>query len=150
MCGTGGEERHWETCCRYSTGGCSEGTPFLVSLRVRDPAGQNLLSRYDLSTRQLLTLWPSRLFYTLTTVFVRLSIAVFLIRICIKRVFKIIIYVAMTMIVAFSIFYFFLVLFQCSPIDYFWNRKTPLDRYIFLCGEGHDSPLSLHILLGNC
>lgn len=66
-----------------------------------------------------------RLFYALTTLFIRLSIAVFLIRICIKRVLKIIIYVSMTMITGFSIFYFFLVLFQCSPVDYFWNRKAP-------------------------
>lgn len=67
----------------------------------------------------------SRLFYTLTTVFIRLSIAVFLIRICLKRIYKFIIYATMAMVTGFSIFYFFLVLFQCSPVDFFWNRKAP-------------------------
>ena len=67
----------------------------------------------------------SRLFYTLTTVFIRLSIAVFLIRICLKPIYKFIIYATMVMVTGFSIFYFFLVLFQCSPVDFFWNRKAP-------------------------
>lgn len=67
----------------------------------------------------------SRLFYTLTTLFIRLSIALFLIRICVKRMMKVIIYATMAGVTAFSIFYFFLALFQCSPIDYFWNRKKP-------------------------
>jgi hypothetical protein len=67
----------------------------------------------------------SRLFYALTTVFIRLSIAVFLIRICLKRAYKIIIYATMVMVTSFSIFYFFLVLFQCSPVSFFWNGKPP-------------------------
>jgi hypothetical protein len=73
----------------------------------------------------------SRLFYALTTVFVRLSIAVFLIRICLKRAYKIIIYMAMVMVTAFSIFYFFLVLFQCSPVSFFWNGKLPQSIPLF-------------------
>lgn len=62
------------------------------------------------------------LFYTLTTLFIRLSIALFLIRICVKRIMKVIIYATMAGVTVFSIFYFFLALFQCSPIDYFWNQ----------------------------
>lgn len=54
----------------------------------------------------------------------RLSIAVFLIRICSERIYKIIIYATMVMVLAFSTFYFFVILFQCSPVDYFWNRKN--------------------------
>jgi len=61
------------------------------------------------------------LFYTLTTVFIRASISVFLIRICVKRVLKVIIYTTMAVVVVFSTIYFFIVLFQCSPVDYFWN-----------------------------
>jgi hypothetical protein len=28
----------------------------------------------------------------------------------------------MTMIISFSVFYFFLVLFQCSPVSFFWDQ----------------------------
>ncbi|KIM98343.1 hypothetical protein OIDMADRAFT_181770 [Oidiodendron maius Zn] len=64
----------------------------------------------------------SKLFYILTTVFVRLSIAVFLIRICLERIYRIIIKITMTIVVVFSIFFFFFVLFQCSPVDTLWNQ----------------------------
>ena len=70
----------------------------------------------------------SRIFYTATTVFIRLSIAIFLIRICIKPIYKIIIYTTMVAITGFSIFYFFLVLFQCSPVSFFWNRTSPIPK----------------------
>lgn len=66
-----------------------------------------------------------RLFYTLTTVFIRLSISVFFIRIFPNRIYKIIIYITMAVVILFSTFYFFLVLFQCSPPNFFWKRKTP-------------------------
>jgi hypothetical protein len=65
----------------------------------------------------------TRLFYTLSTLFCRFSIAVFLLRLCVIRIHKIIIYGSMAMILAYSIFYFFLVLFQCWPVSYFWNGK---------------------------
>jgi hypothetical protein len=65
-----------------------------------------------------------RIFYTLTTAFIRLSIAIFLVRITFRRLNRVIIYITMTAITAFSIFYFFLILFQCSPVSYFWNGKA--------------------------
>ncbi|CZR50852.1 related to integral membrane protein [Phialocephala subalpina] len=66
--------------------------------------------------------WLCELFYTLTTVFIRLSIAVFLLRICVKPIHKNIVYGTLTMVILFSIFYFFLVLFQCTPYSYFWEQ----------------------------
>lgn len=58
--------------------------------------------------------------YTVTLVFIRLSVAVFLLRICIKPIHKIIIYGTMVMVIVYSTFYFFLVIFQCHPVSYFW------------------------------
>lgn len=55
-------------------------------------------------------------------VFVRLSIAVFLLRICVKSIYKIIIYATLGMVIAYSIFYCFLVIFQCSPVSFFWGQ----------------------------
>lgn len=66
--------------------------------------------------------WLCELFYTVTTVFIRLSIAVFLLRICVKTTHKVIIYATLAGVLAFSTFYFFLVLFQCSPVSFFWGQ----------------------------
>jgi hypothetical protein len=67
-------------------------------------------------------LWLLVLLYTTTTVLLRCSIAVFLLRICDKRIHKVIIYATTGTIIGFSIFYFFLVIFQCHPVSYYWTR----------------------------
>jgi hypothetical protein len=72
--------------------------------------------------RALYYWWLCELFYTITTVFIRLSIAVFLLRICVKPIHKYIIYGTLAMVITFSTFYFFLVLFQCSPVTFFWGQ----------------------------
>lgn len=66
--------------------------------------------------------WLCELFYTLTTVLLRCSVAVFLLRICERKTQKWIIYGTMIIVVVFSTFYFLLAIFQCSPVDYFWNQ----------------------------
>lgn len=75
-------------------------------------------------------------FYTITTVLLRLSIAVFLLRICVKRAHKYLIYATMIMIIIFSTFYFFLAIFQCQPTSYFWGQYAGeqgscIDKTIF-------------------
>lgn len=76
------------------------------------------------------------LLYTVTTVLLRLSIAVFLLKICVKRVHKYMIYGTMIMVIVFSIFYFFLAIFQCQPTSYFWGQYAGeeghcIDKAIF-------------------
>lgn len=66
--------------------------------------------------------WLCELFYTITTVFIRLSIAVFLLRICIKPIHKYIIHGTLLMVITFSTFYLFLVIFQCSQVNFFWDQ----------------------------
>ncbi|TVY89897.1 hypothetical protein LAWI1_G004152, partial [Lachnellula willkommii] len=63
----------------------------------------------------------NQLLYTTTLVCARLSIAILLLRICVKTVHKIIIYTTISVMLLYSVFYFFLSLFQCSPVSYFWN-----------------------------
>jgi hypothetical protein len=80
--------------------------------------------------------WLCELLYTLTTVLLRLSIAVFLLRICVKRAHKYLIYGTLMMVIVFSIFYLLLAIFQCQPTSYFWNQYagaqgTCIDKSIF-------------------
>ena len=72
--------------------------------------------------RALYFWWLCELFYTITTVLIRVSIAVFLLRICVKPSHKYIIYGTLAAVIAFSTFYSFLVLFQCSPVSFFWAQ----------------------------
>ncbi|KAH6709527.1 hypothetical protein BKA61DRAFT_614489 [Leptodontidium sp. MPI-SDFR-AT-0119] len=62
------------------------------------------------------------IFYAVTTLLIRLSIAVFLLRICIKPLHKKIVYGTSIVMIAFTVFYFFLVIFQCKPTSYFWGQ----------------------------
>ncbi|RDW64003.1 hypothetical protein BP5796_10505 [Coleophoma crateriformis] len=64
------------------------------------------------------------LFYTISTVLVRLSVAIFLLKICISPAHRFIIYGTMTSIILFSIAFFFLILFQCHPVSFFWNQSS--------------------------
>jgi hypothetical protein len=74
---------------------------------------------------QLLAKLYSRLLYTLSTAFVRLSIIMFLLKmVTTERICKIIIYTTAVIIIGSTTFYFFLALFQCYPISFFWDRKT--------------------------
>lgn len=52
----------------------------------------------------------------------KISIGIFLLRIVFDRLHKWIIYVAMAISAAAGFIFFFITLFQCSPISYFWNK----------------------------
>lgn len=53
------------------------------------------------------------------------SIACFLIRITPDRVHRWIIYIALGVSVVCGVVFFFVALFQCSPVEYFWTRTGP-------------------------
>lgn len=74
--------------------------------------------------RALFFWWLCEIFYNISSLFLRLSISVFLMRICVKRIHFYIIYANIFMIITFAIFYCFLVIFQCSPLSYFWLQAA--------------------------
>lgn len=71
--------------------------------------------------------WLCELLYAITTASIRLSIALFLLRICINPSQRWVIYGTLTMVFSFSIFYFFLALFQCKPVSFFWRQYAGLE-----------------------
>ncbi|KAJ5193531.1 hypothetical protein N7449_009673 [Penicillium cf. viridicatum] len=75
--------------------------------------------------RAMLCWWVGQLFYVLTCVVAKLSIIIALLRITISRVHAYILYAAMALATAIGIIFFLLTMFQCSPVDYFWNRAQP-------------------------
>jgi hypothetical protein len=76
------------------------------------------------TVQAMLFWWLCELFYTITTMLIRLSIAVFLLRIIAKPLYKWIVYGTIGMVLGFSTFYLFLLIFQCYPINFFWGQHT--------------------------
>jgi len=66
--------------------------------------------------------WICELLYATSTFIIRVSIAVFLLRIAINPIHKFIIHITLAIVLAFSTFYLFLVTFQCAPVSFFWNQ----------------------------
>ncbi|KAJ6127792.1 hypothetical protein N7471_009009 [Penicillium samsonianum] len=89
--------------------------------------------------RALLFWWIGQLFYVLTCVVAKISIIIALLRITISRIHAYILYTAMALATAVGLIFFFVTIFQCSPVDYFWNRAQP---------SAHGSCMNKHALAG--
>ncbi|KAK1967041.1 hypothetical protein LY78DRAFT_692322 [Colletotrichum sublineola] len=76
-------------------------------------------------TKALGCWWWCYLFYCLSMVVSKMSIAYFLLRITTKKTHKWVVYVAMLFTVISGLIFFFVTLFQCHPISYFWNKDQP-------------------------
>jgi hypothetical protein len=57
-------------------------------------------------------------------IFSKTSIGLFLLRVTIKPIHKLIIYCAMGITVLTGLVFFFVTLLQCSPVSFFWTRFT--------------------------
>ncbi|KAJ5238181.1 hypothetical protein N7489_008272 [Penicillium chrysogenum] len=75
--------------------------------------------------RALLCWWTGQLFYVLTCVVAKISIIIALLRITVSRVHAYILYAVIALATAIGLIFFFFTMFQCSPVDFFWNRAQP-------------------------
>ncbi|OQE36696.1 hypothetical protein PENCOP_c011G05718 [Penicillium coprophilum] len=75
--------------------------------------------------RAMLCWWIAQLFYVLTCVVAKVSIIIALLRITVSRIHAYILYAAMTLAAVVGIVFFFFTMFQCTPVDYFWNHTQP-------------------------
>ncbi|KAM0227674.1 hypothetical protein ACHAPO_011319 [Fusarium lateritium] len=81
----------------------------------------------DLETDQIsnamMCWWFCYLWYCLAMITCKLSIGYFLLRVATEKVQKWIIHLAMFSTALSGIIFFFVTVFQCHPISYFWNRE---------------------------
>ncbi len=63
--------------------------------------------------------------YVLTTCLVKVYIGIFLGQICIQRSQIIVIWSMCVAFTTFSVYFLFILMFQCRPISYFWIRFIP-------------------------
>ena len=68
--------------------------------------------------------WACEPVYVLANMALKFSIAIFLLRIAVAKVHKIIIWTTVAICEIYSTFYFFLFVLQCRPSAYFWTRYT--------------------------
>ncbi|KAG9242572.1 hypothetical protein BJ878DRAFT_388800, partial [Calycina marina] len=68
--------------------------------------------------------WACEPVYVLCSMALKLSIAFMLLRLTIVRTHRCIIYAVTAVTQAYSVFYFFLFVFQCRPSSYFWTQYT--------------------------
>ncbi|KAH7312050.1 hypothetical protein BKA65DRAFT_600920 [Rhexocercosporidium sp. MPI-PUGE-AT-0058] len=73
-------------------------------------------------TPSMMYWFSTELAYVLATCTLKMSIAVFLLRIAVKKSHRIILYTTSAGVMIFSIGYLLFLIFQCSPIDYFWDQ----------------------------
>jgi hypothetical protein len=64
-------------------------------------------------------------FYFICSGLTKVSVGLFLLRVVAKKIHIWILYAAMAVSAISSIFLLFFMVFQCSPISYFWNRSQP-------------------------
>ncbi|KAJ5183940.1 hypothetical protein N7492_001556 [Penicillium capsulatum] len=75
--------------------------------------------------KALLLWWLGQIFYVITCVIAKLSIIITLLRITVDRVHAWVLYAAMTLATTVGLIFLFFTIFQCHPVNYFWNKANP-------------------------
>jgi hypothetical protein len=70
--------------------------------------------------------WIAELGYVSCTTTLKLSIGFFLLRVCVRKTQRYIIWLVIGAVTLYSLFYFFLIIFQCQPVGWFWNQYDPI------------------------
>ncbi|CAJ2509889.1 Uu.00g057890.m01.CDS01 [Anthostomella pinea] len=75
--------------------------------------------------------WAGELAYVVTSLFLKFTIGIFLLRICSQKWQKVTIWVVLLVCLIFNLFYTFVAAFQCQPVSYYWLKHT--DRITGAC-----------------
>ncbi|KAL9563843.1 hypothetical protein ACKAV7_012015 [Fusarium commune] len=100
--------------CSYHLAGVHYGT----GRHFKDIPEENL-------PKALQMWWTCEPTYVLANMLIKASIGIFLLRICVRRAHKIIIYTSTGITEVYCLFYFLLLVLQCRPTSLFWLRHTP-------------------------
>ncbi|OQD70352.1 hypothetical protein PENDEC_c024G02601 [Penicillium decumbens] len=74
--------------------------------------------------KALLCWWLGEIFYVVTCVITKLSICITLLRVSIDRIHVWVLIGAMSLATVVGLIFLFFTIFQCHPVDYFWNRLS--------------------------
>ncbi|KAJ8108448.1 hypothetical protein ONZ43_g6421 [Nemania bipapillata] len=68
--------------------------------------------------------WAGELTYIVTGISLKLTVGLFLLRICGRKWQKIAIYTVLIVCIGFNSFYLFIAVFQCRPVEFYWEQYT--------------------------
>ncbi|KAJ5698844.1 hypothetical protein N7462_000849 [Penicillium macrosclerotiorum] len=74
--------------------------------------------------RALLCWWMGQIFYVITCVIAKVSIIITLLRITVDRLHAWILYAAISLATVVGLIFLLFTIFQCTPVDYFWNQLS--------------------------
>ncbi|KIV98632.1 uncharacterized protein PV09_09579 [Verruconis gallopava] len=72
--------------------------------------------------------WYAETFYILSCFFLKIAFGSFLLRVAKEKLHRGVIWVLIATNIVFYVFYFFQSIFQCYPIDQYWNRVSPISK----------------------
>ncbi|KAH8651412.1 hypothetical protein BX600DRAFT_102377 [Xylariales sp. PMI_506] len=92
---------------------------------VRYGTGQHLANLSSEAIPKAMQMWwTCEPLYVLSNMAIKASIAIFLLRICVQKIHKMIIWVVIGITEVYSLFFFLLFVLQCRPTNLFWLRYT--------------------------
>lgn len=94
--------------------------------------------------------WIAQISYDITTMFIRLSIGVFLLRFLISRTHRLVVTWTVGIMCVFSIFYAFFTIFQCWPVAFFWTRWRGLSWKRGELPPGNSTTSATQVSKGYC
>ncbi|KAI3337395.1 hypothetical protein HD806DRAFT_476563 [Xylariaceae sp. AK1471] len=68
--------------------------------------------------------WAGELTYVVTSMSLKLTVGIFLLRICWRKWHKVTIWTVLVGCLVFNLFYVFVAAFQCRPVEYYWEQYT--------------------------
>lgn len=71
-----------------------------------------------------------QVFYVITCILAKISIILTLLRITVNRIHIAILYAAMSLAIVVGLLFLFFTIFQCSPVNHFWNRFSESGKCI--------------------
>ncbi|KAM3076819.1 hypothetical protein ACMFMG_003713 [Clarireedia jacksonii] len=66
--------------------------------------------------------WSCEPLYVLCGLFIKGSVGIFLLRLCVHKYHKLIIWTVLIVTEVYGVYFFFVFVLQCQPVSYFWNR----------------------------
>jgi len=69
--------------------------------------------------------WLGEITYSLAAGAAKIAICLFLLRVVFQKVYKWIIYITMSIAITYSIFFLLVVVLQCLPPSFYWDKKNP-------------------------
>ncbi|OTB20559.1 hypothetical protein K445DRAFT_362705 [Daldinia sp. EC12] len=96
-----------------------------VMISISYGAGQHLRDIPTENIPKILKMrWVAEIIYIVTSLLVKLTVGIFLFRICSQAWQKTVICTVLLLCLVYHLFYAFMTAFQCQPVAYFWFRYT--------------------------